>query len=59
MKKNILLFFILSITLSYSQNRKEIEITRFNSPPVIDGVLSDESQWKNLIPATDFERWMT
>ena len=57
MKKNILLFFIFSITLSYSQNRKEIEITRFNSPPVIDGVL-DESQWKNLIPATDFERWM-
>ena len=57
MKKNILLFFILSITLSYSQNRKEIEITRFISPPVIDGVL-DESQWKNLIPATDFERWM-
>lgn len=57
MKKNILLFFILSITLSYSQNRKEIEITRFNSPPVIDGVL-DESQWKDLIPATDFERWM-
>ena len=57
MKKNILLFFILSITLSYSQNRKEIEITRFNSPPIIDGVL-DESQWKNLIPATDFERWI-
>ena len=57
MKKNIFLFFILFITLSYSQNRKEIEITRFNSPPVIDGVL-DESQWKNLIPATDFERWM-
>ncbi len=57
MKKNILLFFILFITLSYSQNRKEIEITRFISPPVIDGVL-DESQWKNLIPATDFERWM-
>ena len=57
MKKNILLFFILSITLSYSQNRKEIEITRFISPPVIDGVL-DEPQWKNLIPATDFERWM-
>jgi len=46
MKKNILLFFILSITLSYSQNRKEIEITRFNSPPVIDGVLPNPS----LIP---------
>ncbi len=57
MKKNILLFFILSVTLSYSQNRKEIEITRFNSPPIINGVL-DDSQWKNLIPATDFERWM-
>ena len=57
MKKNIFLFFILFITLSYSQNRKEVEITRFNSPPVIDGDLND-SQWKNLIPATEFERWM-
>jgi hypothetical protein len=57
MKKLILLFFIFSITLGHTQNRKEIEITRFSSPPIIDGII-DDIQWKDLKPATGFERWM-
>ena len=57
MKKLILLFFIFSITLGHTQKRKEIEITRFNSPPIIDGII-DDLQWKDLKPATGFERWM-
>ena len=57
MKKYILLFFIFSITFGYTQNRKEIEITRFSNPPKIDGVIND-IQWKDLKPATGFERWM-
>ena len=48
MKKYILLFFIFSITFGYTQNRKEIEITRFSNPPKIDGVIND-IQWKGLI----------
>ena len=48
---------MLFITFNYSQNRKEIEITRFNNPPKIDGIIND-SQWKNLEAATDFERHM-
>ena len=46
MKKLILLFFIFSITLGHTQNRKEIEITRFSSPPIIDGII-DDIQWKD------------
>ncbi len=57
MKKFIVLFFLLILTFSYSQIRKEIEIKRFQTPPVIDGII-DEDQWKNLKPATGFERWM-
>ena len=57
MKKLILLFFIFSTTLGHTQNRKEIEITRFNSPPIIDGII-DDIQWKDSKPATGFERWM-
>ena len=57
MKRFCVLFFMLFITFNYSQNRKEIEITRFNNPPKIDGIINDV-QWNGLEPATGFERWM-
>ena len=57
MKRFCVLFFVLFITFNYSQNRKEIKITRFNNPPKIDGIIND-SQWNGLEPATGFERWM-
>ena len=57
MKRFCVLFFVLFITFNYSQNRKEIKITRFNNPPKIDGIIND-SQWNGLEPATEFERWM-
>jgi len=57
MKKFCVIFFILFVTFNYSQNRKEIEIIRFDNPPKIDGIIND-SQWKNLEAATGFERWM-
>ena len=57
MKRFCVLFFVLFITFNYSQNRKEIEITRFNNPPKIDGIINDV-QWNGLEPATGFERWM-
>jgi hypothetical protein len=57
MKRFCILFFVLGTLFNYSQNRKEIEITRFITPPKIDGVIND-TQWKNLEAATNFERWM-
>ena len=57
MKRFCVLFFVLFTTFNYSQNRKEIKITRFNNPPKIDGIIND-SQWNGLEPATEFERWM-
>ena len=57
MKRFCVLFFVLFITFNYSQNRKEIKITRFNNPPKIDGIIND-FQWNGLEPATGFERWM-
>ncbi|MDA8938144.1 carbohydrate binding family 9 domain-containing protein [Flavobacteriaceae bacterium] len=57
MKRFCVLFFVLFITFNYSQNRKEIKITRFNNPPKIDGIIND-SQWNGLEPAIEFERWM-
>ena len=45
MKRFCVLFFMLFITFNYSQNRKEIKITRFNNPPKIDGIINDV-QWK-------------
>ncbi|MDA9622917.1 carbohydrate binding family 9 domain-containing protein, partial [Flavobacteriaceae bacterium] len=57
MKRFCVLFFVLFITFNYSQNRKEIKITRFNNPPKIDGIINDV-QWNGLEPATEFERWM-
>ena len=41
MKRFCVLFFVLFITFNYSQNRKEIKITRFNNPPKIDGIIND------------------
>tara|TARA_B110000967_G_scaffold141306_1_gene144473 strand:- start:2981 stop:5437 length:2457 start_codon:yes stop_codon:yes gene_type:complete len=57
MKRFCVLFFVLFTTFNYSQNRKEIKITRFNNPPKIDGIINDV-QWNGLEPATGFERWM-
>ncbi|MBT3794482.1 MAG: hypothetical protein HOF93_04375, partial [Flavobacteriaceae bacterium] len=34
-----------------------MNINRFDSPPKIDGIL-DDANWKTLVPASDFERWM-
>lgn len=57
MKKYILFFTLFAYSFNFSQQRKEIETKRFDSPPLIDGILND-SQWINLSPAKDFERWM-
>jgi hypothetical protein len=56
MRKYLFLFLFFSISLNYSQDRKEIEVKDLN-PPVIDGIL-DDLQWKILYPAKNFERWM-
>ena len=42
---------------SFSQERKVIQLNRFENPPKIDGIL-DDFEWKKSIPATSFERWM-
>ena len=42
---------------SFSQERKVIQLNRFENPPKIDGIL-DDYEWKKSIPATSFERWM-
>ena len=42
---------------SFSQERKVIQLNRFEKPPKIDGIL-DDLEWKKSIPATSFERWM-
>ena len=42
---------------SFSQERKVIQLNRFENPPKIDGIL-DDLEWKKSIPATSFERWM-
>ena len=41
MRKYLFLFLFFSISLNYSQDRKEIEVKRFQTPPVIDGKLID------------------
>ena len=56
MRKYLFLFLFFLISLSYSQERKEIEAKRLDSPPLIDGIL-DDYQWKKLSPAKNFERW--
>ncbi|MDG1967780.1 MAG: DUF5916 domain-containing protein, partial [Flavobacteriaceae bacterium] len=57
MRKYLFLFLFFSISLNYSQDRKEIEVKRFQTPPIIDGKLND-LHWLNSNPAKDFERWM-
>jgi hypothetical protein len=57
MRKYLFLFLFFSISLNYSQDRKEIEVKRFQTPPVIDGKLND-LHWLNSNPAKNFERWM-
>ena len=57
MKYFITLFSLLFFSISVGQERKIIELKRFKSPPKIDGIL-DDANWKTLVPATKFERWM-
>ena len=57
MRKYLFLFLFFSISLNYSQDRKEIEVKRFQTPPVIDGKLND-LHWLNSNPAKNFERLM-
>ena len=41
------IFFTLCICVSFSQERKTIDLKRFDSPPKIDGIINDK-QWKQL-----------
>ena len=45
------------MNITFSQERKIIQVERFMTAPKIDGVIND-IQWKKSIPATKFERWM-
>ena len=45
------------MNITFSQERKIIQVERFITAPKIDGVIND-IQWKKSIPATKFERWM-
>ena len=54
MYKPILIFFLLLISATiFAQEKKNIEATRINTPPKIDGILDDDI-WKSLAIATDF-----
>lgn len=60
MKSKLLIFFLLSFSLAYSQKkeddpitRKKAVITKTSSSPKIDGILDDE-EWKNASVATGF-----
>ena len=57
MINRIYILFVLFVSMSFSQERKILNISRFDSPPKIDGIIDDQ-QWKGLNAATDFERWM-
>jgi hypothetical protein len=57
LKNSFCLFFVLIFSFSFSQDRKILNINRFDSPPKIDGII-DDFQWEGLVPASDFERWM-
>ena len=52
---NFLLIFFFCI--GFTQQRKTIQLKRFDSPPKIDGIINDQ-QWENLTPASNFKRWM-
>lgn len=55
MKKHIILLAlsVLSINLSFSQEKKTLNIKRTNKAPKIDAILDDEA-WQNAEIATDF-----
>ncbi len=51
------LFSISIVEIAFGQiERKELNATRIESSPKIDGLLDDEA-WKNLTPATDFYQY--
>ncbi|RLD23767.1 MAG: hypothetical protein DRI70_08955, partial [Bacteroidetes bacterium] len=52
-KKSYLFFLILFSGLCYIQAQKNVEAVRFNTPPVIDGIISEEV-WMQAIPVTEF-----
>ena len=56
MKNTFCFLFFLFISNLISQERRVIEVKRFDKPPKIDGLLDDD-QWSKSIPATKFERW--
>ncbi len=41
------IFFTLCICVSFSQERKTIDLKRFDSPPKIDGIINDK-QWETV-----------
>ena len=57
MRNRIYILFVFFLSISFSQERKILNISRFDSPPKIDGIIND-LQWKGLNAATGFERWM-
>ena len=57
MKQFFTFYLLLFFSVNFAQKRKSIDVKRLDSPPKIDGII-DDKQWKNLIPATNFERWM-
>ena len=56
MKNTFCFLFFLFISNLISQERRVIEVKRFDKPPKIDGLIDDD-QWSKSIPATKFERW--
>ena len=54
MSRHLVLILLLIFSIAgFSQEKKNIEAIRINTPPKIDGVLDDEI-WKSLPIATDF-----
>jgi hypothetical protein len=47
------LFFLCVVSLTFSQTKKQYQITRQDKAPVIDGHLSDEV-WQSIEVASDF-----
>ena len=57
MKQFFTFYLLLFFSVNFAQQRKSVDVKRLDSPPKIDGII-DDKQWENLIPATNFERWM-
>ena len=53
MKYTFVILSLLFISLSYSQDKKSLNIVRTDKAPKIDGVLDDDA-WQNVEVATDF-----